>query len=184
MNHKSLLYSIPLLFISFSCKKEIENKITIPEKRTEQKSSEESESKKNMQIINLAEYNKLVPVEIKKPGSKDIFKKYGIEFSGNCYACDLAVFRLNKKNFDIVNLCDKDDIYRLSDFNYEKKADTLKITTPGTNFIFIKIENEPIYQLKIEGKKPKLKNKRFSEFYTTENLLQKFEEHDCGDFGG
>lgn len=170
----------------FSCKpenKETEKQITATEQITQPK-AEKPTDKKEIQDIDLSEYSKLAPIELKESKNQNVFKKYGIEFSGNCYACDLAAFKINKKNFDIVNLCDENDFQRFKNFNYERSDNSFKIITPETTFIFTKVENEPIYQLTFEGKKSNLKNKRISEFYTPETLIEKFEEHDCGDFEG
>lgn len=180
------LCCIALSLLIFSCKsenKKTEKQITATEQITQPK-TEKPADKKEIQDIDFSEYSKLAPIELKESKSKNVFKKYGTEFSGNCYACDLAVFKINKKNFDIVNVCDENDYQRFKDFKYEKSGNILKITTSETTFIFTKVENEPIYQLTFEGKKPDLKNKKISEFYTPETLIEKFEEHDCGDFQG
>ncbi|MDY0932444.1 hypothetical protein [Chryseobacterium sp. CFBP8996] len=180
------LCCIALSLLIFSCKsenKKTEKQITATEQITQPK-TEKPADKKEIQDIDFSEYSKLAPIELKESKSKNVFKKYGTEFSGNCYACDLAVFKINKKNFDIVNVCDENDYQRFKDFKYEKSGNILKITTSETTFIFTKVENEPIYQLTFEGKKPDLKNKRISEFYTPKTLIEKFEEHDCGDFQG
>lgn len=173
--------------LAFSCSKDnketIENPATNSDNKTELKAVEKPTSKEEP-TINLSEYSKLTPIEIKDSKQKDVFKKYGIEFGGVCYSCDLAIFKINKESFDIVELCDEKNTYSYKDFSYEKTGNSLKIKTPKSTFIFIKVQNEPIYQLKIEGQKPEFKNMRISEFYTQESLLEKFEEHDCGDFQG
>ena len=167
----------------FSCKSENQEteKQVVP---TELKTDKKPADKKEIQEIDLSEYSKLAPIELKESKSNNVFKKYGIEFGGNCYACDLAIFKVNKKNFDIVNLCDENDFQRFKNFSYEKSGNSFKIVTSETTFIFTKTENEPIYQLTFEGEIPELKNKRISKFYTPETLIKKFEEHDCGDFEG
>ena len=180
---KITFYLSVLLFTLFSCKEKNEGQSakSNPESPIKQ---ERILPQKKEDKFSLADFAKLVPIEIKKPKSKDVFKKYGIEFGGNCYACDLAVFKINKKNFDLAELCDEKNFRRYKDFSYEQKANSIIFTTPETTFVFTKVENLPIYQLKIEGKKPEFTNMRISEFYTTENLIPKFEEHDCGDFEG
>lgn len=177
-------YLIILSLGIFSCKpdnKENGKPQTATEKTS---SSKTSKPEKPVQDVDFSQYSKLVPIELKDSNSADVFKKYGIKFSGNCYSCDLAVFKLNKKNFDIVNVCDENDVERFKEYNYDNSGDILKINTAEITFIFTKVEKEPVYQLKIEGEKPNLKNKRISEFYAPENLVDKFEEHDCGDFEG
>lgn len=182
-----LLYLTALLLTTFSCKsenKETEKPIKNIEQISESKNVEKIIPEKNNQEINWSEFSNLAPIEIKDANNKDVFKKYGIEFTGNCYACDLAEFKINKKNFDIVSLCEKNDFHRYKDFKYENSGNSLEIITSDATFIFTKVENEAIYKLTIEGKKPVLKNKRISEYYTPQSLVEKFEEHDCGDFQG
>lgn len=176
------VYLLTLSFILFSCKSDYKEPPTQGDDLN--KNSVPATLNNPIHEISLAEYSNLAPIELKNSKTTDVYKKYGIEFSGNCYACDLAIFKLNKKNFDLVILCDENDFHRFKDFDYKKRGDVLKIKTSETTFIFTKVENEAVYQLKIEGQKPKLKNKRFSEFYTPQNLIEKFEEHDCGDFQG
>lgn len=155
---------------------------TPPDKAKSKEAGFESEHK--VQEDNLADFNKLSPIEILNPESKDVYEKYGIEFSGNCYACDLAAIRINKKHFDLVNVCEQDDFYRTEKFNYEVQPDRLIIRTEKNELIFTKIEAAPVYELKIAGDKISLKNKRISKFYTPEIELIKFKQHDCGEFDG
>lgn len=181
---KRFLLCVAFLTLAFSCNKErIENPATNSESITELKTAKKSIPEEEP-TINLSEYSKLTPIEIKDAKQKDVFKKYGIKFGGVCYSCDLAIFEITKKSFEIVELCDEKNIYNYKDLSYEKTGNSLKIKTPESTFIFTKVENEPIYRLKIEGQKPEFKNMRISEFYTQESLLEKFEEHDCGDFQG
>jgi len=187
MNNR-FLFCVVFITLAFSCNKNnketIENSTTNSENKTELKSVEKLTTEIEEQSINLSEYGNLTPIEIKDSKQKDVFKKYGIEFGGVCYSCDLAIFKINKKSFDIVELCDEKNFHSYKDFSYQKTGNSLKITTPESTFIFTKVENEPIYKLKIEGQKPEFKNMRISEFYTQESLIEKFEEHDCGDFQG
>ncbi|MFY1047350.1 hypothetical protein [Chryseobacterium sp. GP-SGM7] len=187
MRNIILLYSSVILLTTFSCK--YENKETAKPLGSTQQTSESETIKipvaeKKFKDIDWLEFSNLVPIEIKDVKNKDVFKKYGIEFTGNCYACDLAEFKFNKKNFDLVSLCEKNDFHRYKEFKYENSENSLKIITSDATFIFTKVENDPIYKLSIEGKKPQLKNKRISEYYVPQRLIEKFEEHDCGDFGG
>ena len=186
MKNTFLIGAVFIAF-TFSCsndkKATIENPVTNSDNKTELKAAGKANLKEES-TINLSEYSKLTPIEIKDSKQKDVFKKYGIEFGGVCYSCDLAIFKINKKSFDIVELCNEKNVHSYKDFSYEKKGNSLKIKTPEFTFIFTQVENEPIYQLKIEGQKPEFKNMRISEFYTQESLIEKFEEHDCGDFQG
>ena len=118
------------------------------------------------------------------PKSRSAFEKYGVDFTGNCYNCDLAAIGINKKHFDIINVCDETDIYRNENFTYEVSKNQLTISTDKNKFIFAKIDDAPVYELKILGEKISLKKKAFSKFYTQQKRLKKFKQHDCGDFEG
>lgn len=143
-----------------------------------------SESKNKPQLDNLSDFSLLIPIKILNPNSQNIYEKYGIDFNGHCYVCDLALMRINKKNFDIVNVCDKNDFYRNEDWVYEVKPNELRIKTKKNQFIFSKIEGALVYELKIFGDKLLLKKKKISKFYTHEKELNKFKQHDCGEFDG
>ena len=84
----------------------------------------------------------------------------------------------------MVNICDTNDFFRIEKFTYTSKNTELKISTDVNEFVFTKMNNSPVYKLEISGVKISLKNKRISKYYTNENNLKKFKQHDCGDFQG
>ncbi len=133
---------------------------------------------------NLSLFKQLYPIAILRPESNDSFKKYGIEFSGICYACDLAEIKMNKKQLLLVNVCDSNEIYQIKDFTYNFRDSGLTIKTKNNEFYFKKIEKEPIFELKIKGDSLLLKNKSVAKYYTQKALVDRFEVHDCGDFQG
>jgi len=132
----------------------------------------------------LGDYANLVPIEIIDAASKNVFEKFGVEFAGNCYDCNLAAVSINKKYVDIINVCDKNNSYRLEKFTYELIANKLVVKTGKTEFVFTEIETAPVYELTIKGDSLSLKNKRLSKYYTQKKVLPKFKQHDCGDFEG
>jgi len=140
--------------------------------------------KNEKQFDDLGDFAHLVPLTIIDTANSNVYEKYGIEFSGNCYDCDLAVISINKKNFDIINVCDKGDFYREEKFSYESSPNEFIVTTINNKFIFTKIDTAPVYELKVLGQEISLKKKRISKFYTQQKALNKFKQHDCGDFGG
>jgi hypothetical protein len=142
------------------------------------------ELKNKTQFDNLADFIQLSPITVLDPKSQNLYEKYGIEFKGYCYDCDLAAISINKKYFDIINVCDKNNFYRIENFSYEPYPNKLIVKTEKNEFIFTKIEAVPIYELKILGDKFLLKGKRISKFYTQEKELTKYKQHDCGEFGG
>ena len=141
-------------------------------------------TKKGNEIDNIGDFAHLVPIEVVNPKSTNAYEKYGIEFSGNCYACDLAAISINKKRFDIINVCNKDDFYRDEKFSYQSSEKEFIVTTEKNTFILTRIDSAPVYELKIVGEKMALKDKRFSKFYTQQTELTKFKQHDCGEFDG
>ena len=140
--------------------------------------------KNKNQFDNLADFAHLSPIEIVNPKAQDAYEKYGIEFSGNCYTCDLAAISVNKKYFDIINVCREEDFYRIENFTYYPSPSEFVVTTKTNKFVFIKINEAPVYELKIIGEKILLKGKRISRFYTQQEKLKKFKQHDCGEFDG
>lgn len=129
-------------------------------------------------------FRQLYPITILQPESKTSFKKYGIEFSGICYACDLAEIKISKEQFHLVNVCDSNEIYRIKNFTFTSTDTSLILKTQHNEFIFKRVEKEPIFELKIKGDPLLLKNKRIAKYYTQKALIDQFEVHDCGDFQG
>lgn len=136
------------------------------------------------ETIKLEELYKLIPIEILDSQSNNVYKKFGLEFSGNCYACDLANLSISEKSIKLTNVCDEKQIqlYEVQKLTYLDNRIELK--TKQNSFIFTKIDKAPIYELKIIGKKIENEKLRISTYYTLEKILNKFEQHDCGDFEG
>ncbi|WP_298136752.1 hypothetical protein [Flavobacterium sp.] len=130
----------------------------------------------------LADFSELVPLTIVDSTSQDVYEKYGIEFSGNCYACDLAKIEINKKHIDLVNVCNEEDVQRFEILSYSNDNKILKIKTKEQEFLLTKMDEAPIYKLTINGKELTLENKRIAMYFTQSKTLNKFKEHDCGDF--
>jgi hypothetical protein len=126
----------------------------------------------------------LIPIEISEIQSKNVYEKYGLDFTGNCYACDLAEFVIEDGKIVISNVCDpneysKYDILEL--INEEKK---IEIKTERYSFIFLRIEDEPVFKLKLSNYDINNSALRMSDFYTFKKNLIKFEADPCGDFDG
>jgi hypothetical protein len=131
-----------------------------------------------------SDFSTLVPIDVLNSKSTNVHDKYGIEFSGNCYSCDLASLSITKKQIRWTNICDEKDTFETDDFSYSNEGNKTILKTPERNFILTQIDKAPVYELVIEGKKPELKNKRISRYFTTQKALPLFTEHDCGDFEG
>jgi len=126
----------------------------------------------------------LIPIEILKEQSKNVYKKYGLEFTGNCYACDLAEFRIENKKVIIYNVCDANEYVSFNILELKNTAKRIEIKTEKCNFTFLRVEYEPIFKLKIINYNIINKHLRISKFYTFKENLKLFESHDCGDFEG
>lgn len=132
-----------------------------------------------------ADFSLLVPIDVLNIRSTDVYEKYGVEFSGNCYSCDLASLSITKKTIKWTNVCDEKDTFEIHDFSFSDGAGNKAVfTTPERTYIVTQIDKAPVYELVIEGQKLELKNKRVSKYFTTQKALPLFKEHDCGDFEG
>ncbi len=132
----------------------------------------------------LVNYSELVPLEIKDSQNKNVFEKFGIDFNGNCYACDLASIHLTDKNFDLINVCNENISHRFEQFSYSLEGDNLIVKTPQIEFQFIKIDEAPVYRLELGGNEFRMKAMKLSTYYTNRDVFSKFKDHDCGDFQG
>jgi hypothetical protein len=130
------------------------------------------------------EFRHLIPIDTVNSKSTNVYEIYGIEFSGNCYACDLAELSITERKIKLSNVCDE----KLNKFIAVLEVTTndaiIKIRTENFNLVFVKIDNAPIYELQITDGKFESENLRISKYYTFKKLLVKFKEHDCGDFDG
>jgi hypothetical protein len=126
----------------------------------------------------------LIPIKILNDKSENIYEKFGIDFTGNCYACDLAEFKIDNHKISISNVCDDQTKLNFEIINLENTANKIEIETQKYNFIFLKIHSEPIYKLNIINYDIQNDDLKISEYFTFKRSLVKFEIHDCGDFDG
>lgn len=134
--------------------------------------------------FNRLKLDTLVALTIVKEESKNIYEKFGIDFGGYCYACDAADLVLNDEQIQLVNTCDP-EVKRT--FRIQKKTltkDGFTLESEGYKFVFLRIDNTPVYILKLLGKPFKNPELRLNSYFTTPKALPKFEIHDCGDFQG
>ncbi|MDR6545612.1 hypothetical protein J2810_001660 [Chryseobacterium rhizosphaerae] len=126
----------------------------------------------------------LVPIDVLNSKSTDGYEKYGIEFSGNCYSCDLASLSITKDKMIWTNVCDDKDTFKIDDFSFSTEGNKTILKTSERTYVITQIDKAPVYELVIEGKKLELNNKRISRYFTTKKAVSLFKEHDCGDFEG
>jgi uncharacterized protein YcfL len=134
--------------------------------------------------VKIEHLNQLIAIDTVDSKSKDVFKKYGLEFNGNCYACDLASLSITEKSVKLTNVCDTKVTQEYDIVKFYSFDKGIEIKTRQTNFSLTKIDKAPIYELKIIGTDVKIENLRISKYYTLKKILNKFEQHDCGDFQG
>jgi hypothetical protein len=182
---KIVLSAIVVLFI-VACKQSNDNK----SKPLDEKGSQNTENKKPLaktnqsEFIDIEDLKQLAPIDILDAKNNNVYKKYGIELSGNCYDCDLNKITITAKLIKLTNVCDKKLNRTFEITKITNSANSIEILTKQNKWIFTKIDNAPVYALEINGNNLKLENFRFSKFYTQKNILEKFEQHDCGDFQG
>jgi hypothetical protein len=134
--------------------------------------------------IKIEELNELIPIDTVDSKSKNIYKRYGLEFSGNCYACDLADLSITEKSIKLTNVCDEKQNKTYEVIKITNIDNGIELKTKQNDFIFTKIDKAPIYELKIIGNEIKNNSLRISKYFTLKKILNKFEQHDCGDFEG
>ncbi|WP_160137712.1 hypothetical protein [Chryseobacterium sp. c4a] len=131
-----------------------------------------------------SDLSSLVPIDVLDTKSTNVYDKYGVEFSGNCYSCDLASLSVTKDKIKWSNVCDEKDTFEIKDFSFSGEGNKIILKTPERTYILTQIDKAPIYELVVEGQKLELTNKRLSKYFTTKKALPLFKEHDCGDFEG
>lgn len=126
----------------------------------------------------------LVPMEIVEPSSKEVTTKYGLEFGGNCYACDVVNILIDGEMITLMNACDLNSQLSYTIESVEEKDKQISIHTQSNTFVFEQVEDYPVYSLKVTGDEIDESMFREASFYTMRSLLETFEVHDCGDFEG
>lgn len=126
----------------------------------------------------------LVPIAVLKQKSKKFSEKYGLDFQGNCYDCDLANLKISRQKLVFTNVCDATQSVALKVLFVKHISNQLIIGTPNSRWIFAKMEKEGVYQLKVEGSRITKVGFRTSIFFTSKKKLHQFKVHDCGDFQG
>lgn len=126
----------------------------------------------------------LISLEILNEKSTNIYEKFGMEFSGNCYACDLAEIKIAKDKIWFTNVCDAQNNINISITNLKVIDNIIALKTKNYTFVFTQINAEPIYSLEILNGNFEKKNFRISKYFTFKKSLPKFNVHDCGDFQG
>ncbi len=171
-----------------SCSPATDKKVEIntsPDAKKETAASLPKPVKNDPAILEIpGDFSTLVPIDLLNSKSTNVYEKYGIEFSGNCYSCDLASLSITKKQIRWTNVCDEKDSFEIDDFSFSNEGDKIIFKTPERTYTVTKIDKAPVYELVIEGKKLELKNKRISKYFTIKKALPLFTEHDCGDFEG
>lgn len=126
----------------------------------------------------------LVPMEIIEPHAKEVTTKYGLEFGGNCYACDVVNILIDGEMITLMNACDLNSQISYTITSVEEKEKQISIRTQTHTFVFEQVEDYPVYSLKVIGEEIDESMFREASFYTLRSLLETFEVHDCGDFEG
>ncbi|WP_270090708.1 hypothetical protein [Sphingobacterium sp. SYP-B4668] len=126
----------------------------------------------------------LLPVTILEDHEKDVFKKYGIEFTGNCYACDLAKIEVTAKQVIVTNVCDSTLQERFDIIDLNDSGAEVKVKTVGVVFIFRNTEEGPVREFIVQGDLKLKEGLRLSKYYIPVVTLEKFEVKDCGEFDG
>lgn len=183
---KIQIISLALILSLFASCSKADKKITVQEnqivKTDLKKADAKIDEEKNIEI--LEDIKALVPIDLLDVKSPSGYDKYGIEFSGNCYSCDLANLSITKDKIIWTNVCDEKDTFQIDNFTLSIELNKSVIKTAERTFTLTKIDKSPVYELVVEGNKLNLKNKRISKYFTTKHALPLFKEHDCGDFDG
>jgi len=126
----------------------------------------------------------LVALELTDSIQTDVFKKYGMAFSGNCYSCDIAHLQISGRQLTFINACEAKQRFTFRIESYVQNDREIRLDTKDSKLVFSKIADAPVYVLKVSGQTIERANLLLGKFYTFQDRLPKFEIHDCGDFQG
>lgn len=176
---KKGILMLGLCLTIISCKQE--NKEIVNDKPNDEVTAlAKSESEK----VKVLTSEMLVPMEIVKEKSQVVTEKYGIDFNGTCYACDVANIIVDGEMITLMNACDAESQVSFKITSIEENDNAIIVHTPTNTFEFTQVETQPIYSLTVKGNATDVTVFRTAKFYTVNSLLKSFEVHDCGEFEG
>ncbi|MBB1138474.1 hypothetical protein [Myroides sp. WP-1] len=178
---KKLLTLTLVCLFALACKQNTEQDTTTTEVSTKEHAAKAFEKTETLQKISS---ELLVPMEIVDPTSTVVTTKYGLEFGGNCYACDVVNILIDGEMITVMNACDLNSQLSYAIEAVEEKGAQISIRTKSHTFVFEQVEDYPVYSLKVIGEEIDESLFREASFYTLRSLLETFEVHDCGDFEG
>ncbi|MCC9041535.1 hypothetical protein LNQ81_02235 [Myroides sp. M-43] len=178
---KKVLMLICLVALTIGCKQQA----TVEGEKTEVASTSgvEGTVAKSDKIEQLFS-EMLVPMEIAQEGAEKITDKYGIDFGGTCYACDVAEIIVDGEMINLMNACDVQTQISYKITKVEEKDKIITVSTPLNEFVFERIDDYPMYKLTVKGQAIDKEHFRTAGFYTLKSKLETFTVHDCGDFEG
>ncbi|WP_026038944.1 hypothetical protein [Myroides injenensis] len=172
---KKIVCVVLVMAVFFGCKEKREEVIE------EINNIENTVNSKSIEVLTS---ELLLPLEIVKEGSEDVLTKYGLDFSGNCYACDVANLLIDGEMITLMNACDIQTQLSFKILSIEENENKIIVKTPINEFMFIRINELPLYELHYKGEPLDHELYRLGSFYTIKSKLASFEVHDCGDFEG
>lgn len=126
----------------------------------------------------------LCPMIIIAPDNDNPFEKYGIDFEGVCYSCNVMRVVITSDQLQFINVCDVAEKYILPITKLSGDSTEVIITSNNVVLQWKQIEIAPIVELTIlKGKLP-VPSQSVQSFFTTYRALPQFHWHDCRDFEG
>lgn len=175
---KKIVVTLIACFALFACKQgETEETAGVSEVKSEVTATQS-------EAIHKLTSELMVPLEIVEEGSTIATERYGLDFSGNCYACDIANILVDGEMITLMNACDLENQISFKVTGIEEKDNTITVKTPVNEFIFEQIDEVPVYKVTVTGQSLDKEFFRIGAFYTTHSKLKTFSIHDCGEFDG
>lgn len=167
--------------LSLACKQATQQESPVKE---ENKGIAVAQAFGNSEALKKISSELLIPMEIVEPSAKEVTAKYGLEFGGNCYACDVVNILIDGEMITLMNACDLNSQISYTIESVTEEGQQISIHTYAHTFVFEQVEEYPVYSLKVIGEEIDESMFREAPFYTLRSLLETFEVHDCGDFEG
>ena len=126
----------------------------------------------------------LVPVQVVNARSAQPYQRYGIDFDGNCYSCNLAELQVTDTVVWLRNVCDSNLKQALHLLSVQHNGAQEVLRCSEGVLVLEKMNEAPVFRL-TQPVPPRVNDKlRLRNFYTDKSRLHRFSVHDCGDFQG
>jgi len=126
----------------------------------------------------------LTPLEVVNARSAKPFERYGIDWDGHCYSCNVAELQVMDSVLWLRNVCDSNLKQPLRLLSLQHNGAQVILRCREAVLVLEKMNEAPVYRLTQPVPLRVSEKLQLRSFYTDKSRITRFAVHDCGDFDG